>query len=293
MTMRITYGISDRNFMLIANNLNEQLETASQQVSTGKKLLHLNDSPSGSAEAVTLKDELAQIDQYRANSDNSSFFVGVSDSVLSSVTDILTTIFTQGSSAASSSMDDGSRAIVAGQIRLLRDQILSLANTQARGRYIFAGSQASTKPFTLAGDQATYLGDSEVNSVTVNDGLGVKIGVSGSEAFSGAFSTIADLLTALDNNDLPAVQTALMQFSSTMADVNHTRGELGTEMTRLQDLKDGYDSQETNVRVRQSQVEDADLAKAIVQMNQIQTSLQATLTTKNTVHRQNLFDYLG
>ncbi len=291
--MRITYGIADRNFLLTANNLNESLETASQQVSTGKKLLYLKDSPGGSAEAVTLRDALAQIDQYRTNSDNSSFFIGVSDTVLSSVTDILTTIFTQGSSAASSSMDDSSRAIVARQIRLLRDQIMSLANTQARGRYIFAGSEVSTKPFTLAGDQATYHGDSEVNTIAVNDGLGVKIGVPGSAAFSGVFSTIAGLLTALDNNDLTAIQTALMQFSSTMAAVNYTRGELGTEMTRLQDLKSGYDLQETKVRERQGQVEDADLAKAIVQMNQIQSSLQATLTTKNTVHRLNLFDYLG
>jgi hypothetical protein len=51
--MRVTPSITYRNFMAGIESLNARLEEANQQVATGKKLTHLDDSPAGSADLTT------------------------------------------------------------------------------------------------------------------------------------------------------------------------------------------------------------------------------------------------
>ncbi len=269
------------------------LEDASRQVSTGKKLVQLGDSPSGSAEMVGLRDELSQIDQYRTNSDYGTFLIGIADSVLGSVHDLVTSIFSKGSEAASGTLDSQGRAGIAREVRSIRDQILSMANTEARGRYLFAGSRVSAPAFAMSGDIATYQGDSVTNTIGIADGLDVQTGLIGSDVFSPVFQTIGALLIALDNNDVSAIQAALTQFAPTLSGVSQFRGKLGIDLGRLQGIASEQDTREESIRERQSSLENVNMAEALTRLNQLQTALNATLTTRATVQPKNLFDYLG
>jgi flagellar hook-associated protein 3 FlgL len=291
--MRVTQSLSYRNFLSNVESLNERMETASQQVSTGKKLVHLKDSPTGSAELVDLRSELGQIDQYRSNADNGSFMLNITDSALNSVYNLLTDIFTNGSEAANNSTGPEVRAGVVQAIRAMRDQIFSLANLESRGRYIFAGSRVTAAPFTMAGDTVTYQGDTEVNTIDIGDGVRVKENLIGSTVFEPIFNTINTLLTALENNDESGIKIALSQFGKTFSGLSQARAEAGVELSKVQDIQYDHDTRETAIRTRQSRVEDANLAEAITRMNQLQTALQATLSAQSMVQRQNLFDYLG
>lgn len=291
--MRITPGISDRNFLNNVETLNSLLEDANQQVSTGKKLLQLNDSPSGSAEMVGLRDELSRIDQYRTNSNNGSFFLGVADSVLSSAHDLVTSIFTKGSEAATGTLTAQERTTIAQEIRAIRDQLLAMANTTAQGRYLFAGSKVTAAPFSISGDTVTYQGDQEVNKITIADGLDVQAGVAGSDVFMPVFQTIGTLLTAVDNNDVSAIKAALPGFESALSGINQSRGPLGIALSRLQGITAELDTRETSLHSLQSSLEDANLAQAITRRDQLQSALEATLTAQVTAPRKSLFDYLG
>ena len=101
------------------------MNTANQQISTGKKLLSLKDSPSGSAEVIGLSAQLSELDQYQSNNDSTTFSLNVADSALSSLNNLITSIYTQGSAVASDTSTAEDRASAAAAVRSMRDQALS------------------------------------------------------------------------------------------------------------------------------------------------------------------------
>ncbi len=291
--MRITQTMIYRNLLDGAENLRENIETASQQISSGKKLNSLADSPAGSSELVDLRAELACIDQYRENAGSGGFFVNLGESVLSSAVDVVTAIYTRGSAGASSLYDVKSRTELAKEVRSLRDQLLSLANTEAHGRHIFAGSQVTAAPFTISEDTVSYQGDLIQNRIDVGDGLQVQQNVAGSTAFSKAFSAVEQVLAALDSGDQAAMQTALGQFEGALADLTESRAELGVSLSTIQGAGSEQDSRELAIKDRQSKIEDANLAEAATQLKANETALEATFAARTVTGQKNLFDYLA
>jgi flagellar hook-associated protein 3 FlgL len=291
--MRVTQSSMYRSFLANVENLSSEMADLNQKVSTGSKMSHLSDSPSGSSEFLGLRTELAKIDQYKTNGDSSTFFLGVTDSVLNSLYNVATSIFVLGSQAASNLNSPDVRASVAEEIRSLRDQVFAFANTEARGRHIFAGSRIDAPAFTISGDTVAYQGDTEVNGIVIDEGLAIEQNVIGSSVFSPIFDRISALLTALDNGDPTAIQDALNQFSSGLEAVSRTRARVGSNLKRLEDSQVELGTRETIVRTRQSRIQDVDLAEAVVQLNQIQTALKAALSAQSIVQQHNLFDFIG
>ncbi len=282
-----------RNLLDGAENLRENIEAANQQISSGKKLNSLADSPSGSAELVDLRAELAGIDQYRENAGSGGFFINLGESALSSAVDVVTAIYTRGSAGASSLYDVKSRTELAKEVRSLRDQLLSLANTESHGHHIFAGSQVTAPAFAISGDTVSYQGDLIQNRIDVGDGLQVQQNVAGSTAYSKAFAAVEQLLAALDGADQTAMQTALGQFEGALADLTQSRAELGVSLATIQGAGTEQDSRELAIKDRRSRIEDANLAEAATQLKANETALEATFTAQTVAGQKSLFDYLA
>ena len=292
--MRVTQSEIYRSFLSDIENLNEAVSRYGRQVSSGKSLTCLADSPAASAEIVSISDQAMAIDQYRSNLDAGSFLLTTADSTLNEVHNLVTSVYACGSQATSALLDEESRATLANEIRALRDQIVSLANTQVRGRYLFSGTEVLTVPFVMNGDAVSYAGNEEINRIAVDTGLEVAGGVNGAEAFGAAFSAINTLLTAIDGNDTPAIQTALQEFSSALSALGQARGQIGSSLSLLENVASNLDSRDISLTERRSKLEDADLAAAVVQMKQNQSALETALTAGGSILTQrNLFDILG
>jgi flagellar hook-associated protein 3 FlgL len=292
--MRITQSELCRTFLSDLGSLNEDLTLLSRQISSGKKLTDLKDSPSGSADLISLKKLESEIDQFRFNTDAGSFYLNVADSALNEVNNLVTSIYASGSQSSSDIVSEDARAALTNDVRSLRDQIFSLANSQVRGRYIFSGSLVTTIPFSIAGDAVSYSGDDNVNSIRVDDGTEVQMNFSGSEVFDPIFDAVNSLLTAMDSNDTSSINTALSQFASVLSGLSQVRGQIGTNMNTLGNIVSRLDSKETSLKEQRSRIEDADMAQAVVQLNQTQTALQAAMSAGGSILTQsNLFDILG
>ncbi|NWG13341.1 MAG: flagellar hook-associated protein FlgL [Acidobacteria bacterium] len=285
--------MSYRNLLAGTEALRESMEKASLQVSSGKKILSLADSPSGSAELVDIRSQLAELDQYRANASSGSFLVGLAEAILSSAHNVVTSIYTRGSAGATSYWDADELATLAAEVRVLRDELLSLANSAANGRYLFAGSRVTEAPFTLDGDQVSYRGDTVENKISVADGLEVKQNVPGSAAFSSAFAAIEALLTALDSGDLAGMNAALSQFSGALRDVSWARADLGVSLAAIQSAESEQNIRETVLRSRRGAIQDADLVEAVSRLKSNEAALEATFTARAVVGQKNLFDFLA
>ncbi len=292
--MRITQAEISRSFLADLGTLNGDLASLSRQVSSGKRLTDLKDSPAGSAELVFVANQEAEIDQYRFNSDAGSLYLGVADSTLNEVNNLFTSVYAKGSQAASDSVNDDARASLAYEVRSLREQIVALANSQVNGRYLFAGSVVSAPPFSVDGDAVVYDGDDSVHSIRIDSGLEVPMSFSGSEVFDSVFTVIDALLAGIDGNDVSAIKASLEEFSSALSGLSLVRGRIGSNMSALEAVKARLDSRETGVKEQRSRIEDANMAEAVVQLNQTKTALDAAMSAGASVLQQsNLFDILG
>jgi flagellar hook-associated protein 3 FlgL len=292
--MRITQAETYRMFLSNLETLNESYNKASNQVTTGKRLNHLSDSPGDSAELIFMTDKAADIDQYQSTGNSVSYYLGVADTALTQAINLVSSFTTVTNNAGSNSLSNDQRAAIATQLRSKRDEILSLANSQANGRYLFAGSNVTSVPYTIQGDTVTYHGDSNVATVQVDDGIEVASGVSGSEAFDSVFSWIQSMVTALDANDLSAIGSALTQLSSGFTQLGLARNKLDVGITTLQSVQARLSTEEANLQVQRGKLEDADMAEATVQLSQTQTALQTAVTAGGSILQQrNLFDILG
>jgi flagellar hook-associated protein 3 FlgL len=292
--MRVTQSEIYRTFLANLETLNGNLNSTSRQVSSGKKISCLMDSPADSAEIAAINERAAEVDVYRSNMNTASFFLQSADSPLSEVNNLVTSIYTEGSQSASDSVSADSRAAIAAEIRSLRDQIFSLANTQERGRYLFAGSNVLSVPFAISGDAVSYNGNDVVNGITVDNGVKVSESIAGSTAFNSVFSAINGLLTAMDGNDVSNITTALGQFSSALSDLGLAREQIGSNLSALTNVATNLTSEKTSLTARKSKLEDADMAAATVQLGQDQNVLQAALSVgRNILSQRDLFDILG
>ena len=73
---------------------------------------------------------------------------------------------------------------IAGVIEGYKQNLFNLANTQTEGQYVFAGSDASVKPFSMdSSGKVTYNGDSDLRKIAVDEGSYRERGINGIDAF--------------------------------------------------------------------------------------------------------------
>ncbi len=277
--MRVTQNEIYRTFVSDIERFNDNLNTISQQVSSGKKLTALTDSPAGVAKLVSLTDQKAEIDQYNFNTDAETLTFQTADSTLNEMNNLLTSIYTNGSEAASGATTQATRTTIANQIDALNQQILSLQQTQANGRNIFSD---------------------DPSKVTVADNVEVDLNVHASDAFNQISDAVNSLLNALQTStgdptaDSQNIRSALGKFSAALSSLGLVRGKVGANLSLLQNIKSDLQSGATDLQKQQSDVQDADMAQAVVQLQQTQTALNAGLTAGGALFSQrNLFDILG
>ncbi len=84
-------------------------------------------------------------------------------------------------------LDPDSRALIGGELRSIRDELLRLANSSLDGNSLFAGSKTGTQPFeiqTQGGvERVVYAGDGESQAIEV-DGNRTPITLSGLDIFA-------------------------------------------------------------------------------------------------------------
>jgi flagellar hook-associated protein 3 FlgL len=148
--MRITHKMMTTSVAANLIKQKEQLYKIQQQVSSQKRLSRLSDDPVGMGRAIDYRRALASIDQNRQNSMLAKNRIAYRETVLDEAVDILNDIKHISETQGTGDLDSRNSAIM--QVEKLRDQLAQLANTQLSGRYLFAGDQIDTKPFSMGGE---------------------------------------------------------------------------------------------------------------------------------------------
>ena len=272
-------------------------QEASLQIATGQSVNEPSDDPAAAASLIENNDEATFNSGYLQTIGAVQGQLSSADSTLSSITSALQQVLSLGVEAGGGTLSASGRAAIAVQLQDIQTQLVSLANTAYQGHYLFAGSDTNTAPFVLdstAPSGVQYVGNTDVNQVSLGTGYNLAVNVPGSQLFSATgndvFLAVGNLIQAVQNNTgVPAAVNAISSASSYLA----AEGVFyGTAIDQTRSQTTYLDAAKLQITQQQTTLGGADLAAAATNLAQAQTDTQAALAAIGKMTQDNLFDYL-
>ena len=276
----------------------EELAAAERQVSSGRRVGVPSEDPLGTASAIAEHATVDRLDAYGSAAGAASYRLGLADSVLSDIVIQIQAAQTTALSAQGSPKAQAQRDAAANELLAIRDAVLSDADTQFQGTYLFSGSKVTTAPFVkTVGGISAYQGDASPTSIDIAAGRSVQSTFDGGQILQGSDSQhVLDVLTnlaaAVSAGDNTAISTGLDALTRAFDRATKAQAQVGNGLRSLDDNQTQLTATRTQVVTSLSKIEDADLAKASTRLAQAETAYRAALGAMATLGRLSLMDYL-
>jgi flagellar hook-associated protein 3 FlgL len=290
-------------------NVQGELAKTQEQLSTGKQIVKPSDSPDKASLVTRLESELARQASYQDTLKSVNTRLQSEETALNNTSDVLTRIKELTVQASSDSLSTADRQSIALEITSLKDQVLSLANTQdTNGNYLFSGSRVGQPAFGQdAKGQWVYQGDQTRMKVAVGDNRRMNLNMAGSDAFVkvvrtdgkgtqsavGFFQALDDLANAVKSSDHLNMQRGVAEIDAMQQGVSDATAQVGTDM-RVVDMQNSVlDEVTLRLKTTKSDTEDLDYTSAITKMNKDQLALEAAQSSFAKISQLSLFKYMN
>ena len=286
-----------------------ELAKTQEQLSTGKQIVKPSDSPDKASLVTRLESELARQASYQSTLKTVNTRLQASETVLRNTSDVMVRIKEIAIQAASDTLSPADRQSIALEISSLRDQMLSLANTQdTNGNYLFSGSRVGSPAFSKDSKGfVVYQGDESRMKVAVGDNRRMNLNMPGSDAFVkvvrddgkdrkvgvGFFQAIDDLANAVKNSDHNNMQRGIAEIDSIQQGVSDATAQIGTDMNVIDMQNSVLDEITLRLKTTKSDAEDLDYTSAITKMNKDQLALEAAQSSFAKISQLSLFKYMN
>lgn len=143
--MRITNKMMTNNALYNINNNKNLMSTLEQQYSTGKKITRPSDDPIIAVRALKFRTNLSELNQYYEKNIPDAFnWMEVTESALTSVNEIITSMNTYCNQSANDYETAEDRNSIVTNLKQLKEQLYQEGNTNYAGRYVFSGYKTDT-----------------------------------------------------------------------------------------------------------------------------------------------------
>ena len=290
-------------FLSGLDQIQQRSERAQRELTSGLKINTISDAPDEIGSLWQKRWELDSAKQVDANLGRVKAEVDSAQTAIASAVTLVDRAQTLSSQGATSTATAQDRIEIAGEIGAILQRLVGLANTNVEGRYIFSGNTDQQPPYTIDLTQATpvsaYQGSAATRQVQNWDGARITVGKTAQEIFDApnqqqnVFLVVANLRTALLNNDQAGITTAATDLQTSGAYLNLQLASYGSLQNQVNGGLDSSKTRETQLQTALSGIQDADLTQAVTELNQAQLQQQAALQSRARIPRTTLFDYLA
>lgn len=281
-----------------------RLADTQAQISSGRRLARPSDDPVGAAEAERIRSKEARIDAEKRAATAARQMLSVADNSLGDATAVLQSAREALIGAGTATAGPGDRAMYAESLKQLRDQLLSIANRgDGTGGFVFGGQGTLSAPIDSSG--TVY--SAPAGTATVGQQQQNPISLDGRENFtaiktaSGTESIFARLDTVIATLSNPATTsaqavaatgTALDAVDRSIDRLGITRTMVGERLKAIDAHEQALESGSIQNQSRLSELVDVDFARAISDLTQHQTALEAAMKSYAQISKMSLFDYV-
>jgi flagellar hook-associated protein 3 FlgL len=292
-----------QQFLNSLNRISDRMTQAQQRISTGLKITQVSDAPDSISLLLQAQASLGSTEQTLSNLGRVKTEVDTGEQALQNAVSLFDQVQTLGAQGNTDTQTAAGRADIAQQLDSILQQYVGLAGTAVEGRYIFSGDSDQQAPYTYTAGAANpvsaYLGSNSTRLVQHPNGTTFSVALTAQQIFdstdptTNVFASIQNLSAALRANDSAAIQTAADGLSKVGEYLNSELAAYGNTQNKVTEATNFGQTLQVQLQTQISNLQDADLTQAILDLTQGQTQQQAALQSRARLPRTTLFDYLA
>jgi flagellar hook-associated protein 3 FlgL len=276
--MRVTDSMFFNNMQRSIAQRQSDYADAQEQAASGLKVEKPSDDPLAYAQARSETGRLNRAKSYDRTIDTAKTSLSVTDDTLTEVDNVMQSIRDIAVQGANDTLNPNDRNTLSQQLGSLKDQLVSLGNTVADGRYVFAGYKDNAPPYDPTG---TYTGDPNVQNVEVSPGVNLSMGVTGDKVFGASgddiFATITKMQTALSTGASSDLSGLIPEVDTRMDTMRTAHSQIGLQLNAADIASTVAGQAEDSATTSHSNLVDIDAAQAYTNLARMQTALQAAI----------------
>lgn len=169
------------------------------QAATGKAFVAPSEDPFGATRSLQLTRALDQLEQYERNAGRAEDRLTLQEVTLGDLGSLFQRVRELTIQGNSGLLSDVDRRAIAAEVSQLREEVISLANAaDGEGRFLFAGTAGSVRPFSETTGAVQYLGDQTERVLQIGPSRTVSDGVTGDAVFMRVTNGNGDFVTSAD-----------------------------------------------------------------------------------------------
>lgn len=300
--MRVT---NNQIYLVTLQNLKKPIRRILEnqtQLASGKRINRHADDPLGSGEVQKYKSQLANVRQYQKNIRDGLTLLQQTELALNRLESNLIRAKALTVQAANASNSRENREIIAQEINQILEEVLSVANTQFRDRYLFAGRNTTSRPFVEVRDEQGRIESLTLSADNsgeifreIDRGVTIAVNIPGDDIFNlstGPFATLLDLREALEKNDIEGIKKSLDAIDNVLDLSLSARTRIGARMQRMQNVLESQENTEINLIDITAQIEDADIAELTMKLAGNELSYRSAIGAAGRILQTSLVDIL-
>lgn len=296
-----------QQFVNNVNNIQDAVNRAQQQVSTGYNLNQPSDAPDEVSPVLQLLTQIGQNQTMNTNLTAVQANVNAAETALSSSVSLLQSASTMAAEATGVNETASTRQAMAQSVQALLQEMVSNSQTQVNGQYVFSGDQSSAPLYQLdlsAANGVDRLATAtNSNLVQLPNGSKASLTLTANSVFddtdntgaptaNNVFAALNGLRTALLNNDTTGITNSMTSLQSASNYMNNQLAQIGNSQNTLSTALTDNQNDNVQLQTQLSSVRDANMAEAITALTQGQTQLQAALSAQARLPTTTLFNFL-
>lgn len=295
--MRVTGMMQNIQLMRNLRNTNEGISSWQDKLATGQRIHRPGDDPVGIGYLMRYDSELNRTEEFLENARTGNGWLRTMDSLMLQTSDVLKRARVLTQQASTGTVPADAREQIASEIRQLREQLVTIGNSDYSGRYLFNGQKTDVPPYTIA-DAENEQTDDGIYYLNVSASVTVPVSITGEKIFGAAgsannvFKVLNDIATHLDSNDQNALLQDLKLIDNSSDTLSKSWAEIGARMNRFELVENHLLDEKSGLKQLRSEVGDVDMAEAITELKLKENVLQAALSTGARIMQVSLIDYI-
>jgi flagellar hook-associated protein 3 FlgL len=272
--------------------LKGQLIKRELSASSGLKVQKPSDAPQLLSSIARLRSAIADQPVYQSNIDRARSVLDVAETALDDSVQIMKRAQELAISMSSDTYGAFERSQAAAEVNALRERLLAAANRDIAGRYVFAGKNYGEPAYD---NTATYQGTNTEPQTIIGKDNRLSIGFDGAAIFEGTadpLQTLADLATAMENNDVPATQTTLTGLEASIKQLINARARIGHLWNDTEQAEAISINLSEYMNTQLHNLVGADPIEVYSEIAHLRTAYEGALQVSAQSHRFKLLDYL-
>lgn len=293
---------SDSRFVSALERIQDRMELAQRELSSGKRIFVASDEPDGISALLSVRSELESTEQAKLNLGRTKAEVDAAENGLQTAVKIMERARVLAGQAQSGFNDEPTWLALQQESADLTQQLLNVSNLAIEGRYIFSGNSDTTQPFTYdpnIGAVNPYAGSAATRQSLFPGGNPFGVARSGGEIFDSqnpgesAFAALRELQLSLEARDVTATREAMVNIEGAQKHVASQLSTYGAIQRRVIEANAAAEATSLRLKTQLARLEEADATQSIIDLQQAEFQQRAALQTRGAMPKTSLFDYLG